>query len=200
MNSKITIGVTGGIGSGKSIVCRIIHTMGYPVFYSDQSAKEILSSDPEVRAQLISLLGIEAYNGTELNRSYIAGIVFSNPDKLAAINNIVHPAVRRAFQEWSVKQKSNMVFNEAAILFETGAYKNFSTTILVTAPDDVRVNRVSQRDGLSAAEVEDRIRNQWPEAKKKELATYCIENDNVSLVIPQVLNILDQIKNSASLE
>lgn len=193
MNSKITIGVTGGIGSGKSIICRIISTMGYPVFYADNEAKSILVENEEVRTEIFRLFGEKAYQGKLLNREFIASKIFDNKDLRTRMNAIVHPRVGEAFKKWMSEQESDIVFDEAAILFETGSYKNFNHTILVTAPEELRITRVMSRDKVSRDKVLSRMATQWPEEKKISMADFIIKNDDKSLVIPQVLKTLDAI-------
>jgi dephospho-CoA kinase len=191
------IGVTGGIGSGKSTVARVLETMGYPVFYSDKAAKEIMHSNPEVRKGLIELFGIEAYTsqGTgELNRAYLSEIIFKNPGAIQQINALVHPRVRESFNSFCEKHRDLPVFNEAAILFETGAYKTFDATFLVTCPLETRIQRVMQRDNLPREAIEARMNNQWTDEQKLPLATFVIENAADSKVLPQVLEVLEKIK------
>jgi dephospho-CoA kinase len=191
------IGVTGGIGSGKSTVARVLETMGYPVFYSDKSAKDIMNSHPEVREELIQLFGLASFldDGTgDLNRPYLAEIIFKNPKAIQQINSIVHPRVRNSFELFSEKNEGIPVFNEAAILFETGAYKTFDATILVTCPLETRIQRVMQRDKLPREAVEARMNNQWTDEQKLPLATFVIENADNSKVLPQVLEVLTQLK------
>ena len=195
MNSIISVGITGGIGTGKSTICRILGIMGYPVFYSDTAAKEILSSDSNVRNQIIELFGSETYIGHNPNREYLAQMVFNDSQKLEQLNQIVHPAVRNQFKEWSKNQNSNLVFNEAAILFELGSYKNFSKTILVTSPTELRIERILKRDQSTVEKIKSRMQNQWSDAQKSSLADFVIVNDEQTLILPQVLEILKKLKS-----
>jgi dephospho-CoA kinase len=194
----LKVGVTGGIGSGKSIICRIISTMGYPVFYSDLRAKELMVNDPELMAELRELFGQDAYEtGTptpQLNRTFLAEKIFNDPDLINQMNAIVHPKVRKSFHEFAAQHPHTHVFNEAAILFETGAFRAFDKTILVTAPIELRIERVVQRDHIHRQQVEERMKNQWPDEKKLKLAEFVIQNDDQQLITPQVLEILSHLE------
>lgn len=190
----IKIGVTGGIGAGKSMVCSVLEQMGYPVFYSDIEAKKIVSSNTEVKHQLIELFGRKIFTHDQLNRVYLAKLLFSDTTLVEKMNAIVHPKVRETFQEWTLNQNSTIVFNEAAILFETGAFKNFDATLLVTAPLDIRLKRVSSRDNVSEEEIMKRINNQWSDEQKKNLATFILVNDDSQSVLNQLDIILLEIK------
>lgn len=168
--------------------------MGYPVFYSDQEARSILNTDPESIQKVKSLFGAEAYQGNFLNPKFIAEQVFNNSELLDSLNTIVHPKVRIAFENWQKNQSSQIVFDEAAILFETGAFKNFDFTILVTSPLPLRIKRVMDRDKITEDQVNKRISKQWPDEKKIPLADFVIKNDEVTLVIPQILTVLKNLK------
>lgn len=195
MSKTKRVGITGGIGAGKSIVCRIIHTLGYPVFYSDVEAKEILNTNADVIQSIIAVFGEEAYMDGQLNRSFIAKIVFNNQELLTKINSIVHPAVGAAFVNWAENQSAELVFNEAAILFETGGYKRNHANILVTADAETRIERVMKRDNLSREAVLNRMDKQWPDDKKEKLADYVVYNDNQHMLIPQVIELIAKLKN-----
>lgn len=164
--------------------------MGYPVFYSDLSAREILENHPEAIQQVTALFGPEAYLDNRLNRTEIARQVFADTQKRNALNHITHPLVRAAFQSWHQTQKSRIVFNEAAILFETGAYKNFDYTLLVTAPESTRIKRVMLRDKTALQQVKERLDAQWPDEQKIPLASFTIFNDDVHALIPQIQQTL----------
>ncbi|MCB9223545.1 MAG: dephospho-CoA kinase [Crocinitomicaceae bacterium] len=194
MTKNISVGITGGIGSGKTYVCRTLNTMGYPVFYSDEQAKQLLIDDTEAIAAIKSLFGDEAYLYGQLNRSFLAEKIFADLSLREKMNNIVHPLVRKRFNQWALRSESPIVFNEAAILFETGAFKNFDYTILVTAPVDIKIKRTMQRDGVSKEEVIARMNAQWPDEQKIPLASFVIINDETTPLLPQIVKILDQIK------
>jgi len=195
LSNKKLIGITGGIGAGKSIICSIIHATGYPVFYSDKAAKEILNSNGDVKTKIREIFGVEAYKNEELNRPFIAQKIFTDQNLLTAINNVVHPAVRQSFSNWAEKQTTTLVFNEAAILFETGAYKLYDATVLVTAPEAIRIERVMKRDHISAEAVHKRINKQWPDAEKENLADHVLINDNSTLLIPQVNDLIAKLNS-----
>lgn len=188
-----TIGITGGIGSGKSIVSKILQLMGYPVYSSDQRAKDLMTEDQSIVAGLKNLFGEEAYTNSTLNRPYIANRIFQDDSKRIAMNNLVHPAVRADFQNWIKNQKSPIVFQESALLFETGNYKSFDGIILVTAPEKVRMQRVKERDQLTDEQVQSRFNAQLSEEEKMKLTDYIISNDGNQLLVPQILDLLRKI-------
>lgn len=188
------IGITGGIGSGKSIVCRILKTMGYPVFDADIAAKNIMRHNPVVVNAVIALLGEGAYIKGELNRAYIAEKIFNNDLLREKLNQIVHPEVRKTFQSWSEEQEHDFTFMEAAILFETGGDKNFDEVILVTANEETRIQRVVKRDDVSRNDVLSRMAKQMPENEKETKTNFVIYNEADRLIIPQVLNVLERLK------
>ncbi len=189
----LRIGITGGIGSGKSIVCKVLESLNYPVFHSDIVAKDLLISDQELKQQIIDVFGAEAYLNGELNRNYLAERIFSEPSLRERINELVHPRVRAAFKEFSEKTNSDLVFSEAAILFETGSYKQFDKNILVVAPEEIRIERVMNRDQISRDNVVDRMKTQWSDDKKSELADYIIINDDKTPVLRQIEQILEEL-------
>ncbi|MES2268921.1 MAG: dephospho-CoA kinase [Bacteroidota bacterium] len=185
------VGITGNIGSGKTTVCKIFEVLGIPVFYADDAAKEVMVTDAELVAGIKQTFGNESYfTDGSLNRKYIASIVFNNKEELAKLNGLVHPATFRAFDKWVINHKhAPYVLKEAAILFESGSYKLCDRSIMVTAPLDVRIKRVTQRDGITAEEVISRNNRQFTEEKKLALANDVIINDDTQLVIPQVLKL-----------
>jgi dephospho-CoA kinase len=185
------IGITGGIGSGKTTVCRLFEVLGIPVYYADDRAKWLMNFDDQLKQQLLTAFGPATYTEQgELNRSYLAGIVFQDAEQLAILNGIVHPAVGRDTQAWeAAHQTSAYTLREAALLYETGSYRLLDKIIVVTAPLALRLARVMARDGLSAAEVNARIDKQWPEAQKVEMADYVVYNDQQNSLIHQVYAI-----------
>lgn len=185
------IGITGGIGSGKSTIAKIIETLGHPVFYADKEAKNIMEYNSTVKAALKNWLGEEAIIDNQLNKPYIASKIFNDASLKEKINNLVHPLVREAFQVFASKSKSDLVFMEAAILFETGSFKNMDKNLLVVADEKVRIKRVQRRDNISEEMVKDRIKHQWTDDKKVPLADFVIENNPTILVTPQVLKALN---------
>ncbi len=170
------IGLTGGIGSGKSTVAKMFNALGVPVYIADKEAKELMNTDDRVKNQVIRLLGKDAYINGELNRPYIADIVFKHKSKLEDLNAIVHPAVANHFNNWKNKQTSDYVIKEAAILYENEGYKLCDYTILVLAPLEIRIQRVLERDQLTREQVLSRANNQWDDSKKIPLADFIIHN------------------------
>ena len=196
----LKIGVTGGIGSGKTTVSHIFEVLGVKVFYADDAAKQAMTTDGLLIEGICQTFGNEAYFADgSLNRKYIANLVFNNPQELAKLNALVHPAVFRAFDAWVAKQsKTPYVLKEAALLFESESFKMCHKSLLVTAPAALRLKRVMQRDGLSQAEVESRMARQLSDEQKLQLANYIIKNDDSQLVIPQVLALHQQFLQLAT--
>ncbi|MGB5652787.1 MAG: dephospho-CoA kinase [Robiginitalea sp.] len=182
----ICVGLTGGIGSGKSTVASYFTALGIPVYDSDSRARELMQNDPKLREEITQLMGEKAYNIQGLDRRWVATRVFSNPDLLKALNDLVHPAVRRDFDQWSALQQAPYVLQEAAILMENGAYRHLDHIILVIAPEKMRIARVIKRDQITAAQVQERIRNQWTDAEKIPLADFVIENTDLEHTREQV--------------
>lgn len=191
----LKIGITGGIGSGKSTVCKVFSWLGIPVFEADTEAKKLMDTDPEIRTGLIHRFGTDIYTrNNSLDRKKLAGIIFNNEIQLQEVNQLVHPAVRAAFLSWSEKQNVPYVVHEAAILFESGFYKMMDFNLLVTAPENERVARVSKRDNVSESQVKERIRKQWPDSEKRKLANLEIKNADTDLILPVILKIDKQLK------
>lgn len=186
------VGLTGNIGSGKSLVAQIFETFGIPVFYADTEGKKMLDSE-SVRNQVVDLFGDDIIENQKIRRHRLAGVVFSDKKKLAQLNQIIHPAVREQFSEWSKKQITPYVIYEAAILHESGHYKNMDKIVLVKADETLRIRRVMQRDNVSEEQVRSRMKNQWPESRKKRLSDFVIENNENHLLIPQVLQIHEKL-------
>ncbi len=187
------IAITGGIGSGKSMVCKIIQAMGYEVFNADAIAKKIINNNQNVRASIKSYFGDNSYTESGmLNSSYISSIVFNDSQKLQCLNQIVHPEVRKMFIDFA-KKSTKTIFYEAAILFESKGESDFDAVILVKAPVDLRIKRIIKRDGLEEKEILKRIHSQWDDKKKETLTPYCIVNDEVSPLLFQIEEILSQL-------
>ena len=170
------VGLTGGIGSGKSTVAGYFRDLGIPVYDSDNRARELMENLPALREEIQALLGPAAFQNGRLNRPHIAERIFGDPTLLAALNALVHPAVRLDFQQWSQQQQAPYVLQEAAVLFENGGYRQLDRTILVTAPEPTRLRRVMKRDRASREAVLARMKNQWDDQKKMPLADFVIEN------------------------
>lgn len=184
------IGITGGIGSGKSIVCKVFELLGVPIFYADNEAKKIYD-DEKVKTLLINKYGFEIYlPDGKLNKEKLSKIIFSNQDELKYINSLIHPLVAKAYSEWCEKHKHfPYTLKEAAILFESGAYKELDMVITVSAPVELRINRVMKRDNLTRIQILERIKHQWEEEKRIKYANFVIYNDDEHLVIPQILDL-----------
>ncbi len=180
------VGITGGIASGKSLLAKIIEEIGFPVFYSDRVSRKLVNESEGLRQSVIELLGSESYSDGKMNNAYVAKIIFNNPQILEKLNRIIHPEVRKTFLDWCTKQTADIVFNEAAILFETGAYANFDATILVTAPLEIRINRAIIRDKSNREDILKRIEQQWTDEKKIPLASFVLVNDDQTPFIQQV--------------
>jgi len=196
----LKIGITGNIGSGKTTISKIFELLGVPVFFADDAAKQVMTSDTLLMDEISQAFGGNSYfdDGT-LNRKHIAAIVFNDELQLKRLNEIVHPAVFRAFDQWVAgKMDVPYVLKEAALLFESDSYKICDKTILVTAPLELRIKRVIDRDGLSRNEILNRESKQFTEEKKKALADFSIKNDDSELVIPQVLQLHEVIKSLAA--
>ena len=187
----LKIGITGNIGSGKTTVSKVFELLGIPVFYADDEAKKVMVTDEILMDEIKFAFGKEAYFADgSLNRKHISAIVFNNDAHLIHLNSIVHPATFRAFDNWlKTVDKVTYVIKEAALLFETDAYKMCDKTVLVKAPLDVRINRVIKRDQLNYEDVKSRDSKQFSEEKKSRLTDYFIVNDDRQLVIPQVLEL-----------
>lgn len=184
------VGITGGIGSGKSTVCKIFEGLGIPVFKADDVARTISDRNTAVIEKVTEIFGADMYENGKLQRPKMAALVFNNPEALAKLNAIIHPAVRQEFADWKDKHSAQpYLLYEAAILFESGSALFTEKKILVTAPEEIRIQRVMQRDGISRADVENRIKNQWSEEQKIALSDYIITNDDNTPVLPQVLAI-----------
>lgn len=175
MKPKV-IGLTGGIGSGKSRVLSWFDAQGIPCYEADKRAKLLMNQNPDLQQAIIALFGQKAYRFGVLDRAYIGELVFKDSSLLAQLNALVHPAVAIDFDKWLEKQTSPYVIKEAAILFETGGYKNVDATLLITAPETLRINRVIDRDGVDTKAVKLRMQQQWEDEKKIPLADWVIEN------------------------
>ncbi|HMR19706.1 MAG TPA: dephospho-CoA kinase [Sphingobacterium sp.] len=194
---SIKVGITGGIGTGKSFVSKVFKTLGVPFYDADLEAKQIMVKDEHVRGALIAAFGPETYlpDGA-LNRQYLSGQVFNDTKKLALLNSIVHPAVIQAGIDWSNRQTAPYSLKEAALLYESGSYKNLDYTILVTAPEELRIQRVMQRDGISRDAVLQRMHKQMPEDEKLQYADFIVHNDGVLPLLPQILAIHHTLLNA----
>ncbi|NQW27760.1 MAG: dephospho-CoA kinase [Flammeovirgaceae bacterium] len=196
MIKSLLIGLTGGIGSGKSTVSRIFSSMGIPVYDADARAKYLMNYNDQICAQIIELIGPESYQRGVLNSTLIADRSFGNPEVLSKINRIVHPAVGHDFSDWVAVQGAHpILLKESALLFETSVYKQLDQTILVVAPKALRMARVLKRDPQRMpAEIESIMARQLPDAEKLAMTKFVIQNDEVEPVVPQVIKLCAEIK------
>jgi dephospho-CoA kinase len=187
------IGLTGGIGSGKTTVAKIFATLGIPVFNADDAAKELMQKSPLLKEKLILQFGSEVYQDGQLNKAYLSNIVFKDPYQLNLLNAIVHPASIQAAWDWADQQKAPYVIKEAALIFESNASEGLDQVIGVSAPLSLRIHRVMQRDLCTKADVEMRMRNQVSDSIKMKLCDWVINNNDQELLIPQVLKIHESL-------
>jgi dephospho-CoA kinase len=193
------VGITGGIGSGKTTVSHFFNILNVPVFNADVAAASILLNDQELHRQLIDLLGEEMMKEGKPDKKYIATKIFSNPELLHRMNALVHPKVRLAFEKWCETRKNHpYLLKEAAILFESGTYKELDKIILVSSPMELRKIRTSKRSGMSAEEFDKRVNNQWDDERKRTLADAEIINDEKHSIILQVLNLHKQLHHDSN--
>ncbi len=184
------IGITGGIGAGKSLVAEIIKAMGYPVYNSDERAKELTESNPKIKEGLIHLFGEEIYQNDTLNKFALAQAIFSDESLREKVNALIHPIVREDFNLWALAQNNSLVFNESAILFETRSFKNFDAIILVYAPKELRIKRIMKRDNCSENEVLKRMNSQFSDEEKYQLTEFRVLNDEQTPLLVQVEKII----------
>jgi len=197
-NSKpLLVGLTGGIGSGKTTVAKVFTAMGVPVFNSDSVAKEIVNTDKEIVKAIKGLFG-SVYSNNKLDAKKVAAIVFNDKEALNKLNKIVHPKVAEHFNKWvNENQTAPILIKEAAILIESRAYQQMDKIILVTASNEIKIERVKKRDGISETKVKERMSKQLSDAEKLSYADFTIDNGGGKLVIPQVLKIMEEIKSSS---
>ena len=189
-NNVLRIGITGGIGAGKTIVSQIFSLLGTPVYNADERAKYILHHDQEVRQQIVGHFGDQSYKDGRLDTIFLAGEVFNNDDKLAKLNSFVHPKVKLDFEEWLKEQHTPYILKEAALLFEAGSYKDLDKIITVSSPVELRIQRVLTRNpGSTEDSVRSIIQKQMPDDEKMIRADYVIYNDDTKLLIPQVIKL-----------
>ena len=183
------IGITGGIGSGKTYVASVFQSLGIPIFNADIQAKKIMTSSRKLIKLLKEEFGNDIYKDSDLNKEKLASIVFSNSDKLQKLNSLVHPIVKEEFNNWYKKQTSPYVIKEAAILFESNSHIGLDAVICVSAPLDLRMRRLLNRDDYSEKEIKKRIENQISQEEKEKLSDYIIVNDEKELLLPKIIRI-----------
>jgi dephospho-CoA kinase len=193
----IKVGLTGGIGSGKSTVAKVFEVLGIPVYYADDETKRLMNEDTVLKQQIIQHFGKESYADNKLNRPYIASIVFNNEEKLALLNSLTHPVTIRHADEWIRRQTTPYVIKEAALLFESGANEHLDKIIGVDAPQSLRINRVMLRDKVSKEEVMKRINRQMDDAEKMKRCDFVIKNDEQELLLPQVMKLHEDLLSLA---
>lgn len=187
----IKAGITGGIGSGKSTVCKVFELLGIPVFYADAQAKNLYDSSEELKSLIIHHFGESLYSNEQFDKNKMKEIIFNDPAKLQLLNSLVHPRVKNLSDEWMMRQTAPYALKEAALLIESGSYKEMDEIIFVECPVEIRLGRVMKRDHLTKDEVFRRIDAQMPDMEKKKYATQIIYNDDQQLIIPQVLALHD---------
>lgn len=200
MKNPLLVGVTGGIGSGKSMVCRILSVLGVPVYYADDRAKALYLEDEKLKAGIIDLFGESSYVKGQLNRHYLAERVFNDEEELAKMNALVHPAVANDFKKFVQRHPhAGLIVKEAALLFETGSYQSLDKNIVVMASKDLRKRRVLLRDTQRSMEqIESILAKQTSDNKRKKLADFIILNDEVEMLIPQVMTVYNDLLSQVS--
>ena len=183
------VGVTGGIGSGKSTICKVFEVLGIPVYYADERAQTLILTDSRIRKGYKALFGENVYEDGQLNRKLVADRIFSDRTLLENVNHLVHPVVREDFLQWTERQEAPYVIEEAAVLLERGGQHLLDRVIVVSAPESLRIQRVVQRDGTYEEKVKERMKNQWTDQQRRAFADYEVLADDRHLVVPQVLQI-----------
>lgn len=189
----LRVGLTGGMGSGKTTVARIFQTLGIPVYFADEEAKKLMRQDETIRKAVIEAFGEESYEGTEPNRSFLVSHVLNNEEQIKRLNAIVHPVTISDAQKWMEKQHAPYALKEAAIIFETGSEAYLDYVIGVTAPEEIRIQRIMKRDGRSREEVLRFMSRQMDEKEKMDKCDFVIFNDGKQMLIPQVLQVHKQL-------
>ena len=187
------IGLTGGIGSGKTYVSKVFEKLGFPVFNADNYAKEYMHTDQDLVKAIIREFGSDIYKDRKLQAKVLASIVFNDQEKLNQLNSLVHPIVKKGFIDWCFQINSKLVIKEAAILFESDSHIGLDAVICVVCPEEIRIERVMKRDNVNRSEVLSRIDQQMDVEKQKALSSYIIVNDGKHMVVPQVLDIIKEM-------
>lgn len=187
------IGITGGIGSGKSVVATLLGLSGVPVYIADEESKRLTETSPVIREKLLSLFGPDVYAGDKLDKRLLASYIFTDPEVLKQVNAIIHPEVTRHFLDWVSKQTSPLCAIESAILFESGLDKIVDVRLMVYAPLETRIKRASNRDAVSREEIIRRIRHQMSDEEKRDRSDFVIQNDDKQALIPQVRRLIGEL-------
>jgi dephospho-CoA kinase len=191
--NMLKVGITGGIGSGKSTLSKIFEVLGIPVYYADDASKRLMNEDEQLKEKIQLIFGKAAYANGKLDRAYLSSIVFNNPEKLMLLNSIVHPATILDANSWMKQQTAPYAIKEAALIFESGSQENLDKVIGVQAPLALRLQRVMQRDNTDRNEVLRRMEMQMDEKIKMKLCDYIVYNDEQQLLIPQVIKIHESL-------
>ena len=186
-----TIGLTGGIGSGKSTVSRLFETMGIPIYTADTESKKLINISPKIREQLMAKFGEQLYKNGEVDKAMLASLIFGNEENLRYANSVIHPVVFDDFRQWAEQQTQPFVVIESAILFDSGFYKSVDVIVNVSAPLEMRIRRVEERDKVSRKSIEARINSQMSEEERNRLSDYTIFNDERQALLPQVEKLLN---------
>lgn len=197
--NRIKLGITGGIGSGKSVVSRLLEVMGIPVYQTDDAAKRLMSDDLRIRAELTALLGDGAYQDDGLNKPLLASYIFGHPDHARQVNGIVHPRVRQDFRQWAQTQAQgghSLVGMESALIYEAGFQTEVDAVVMVYAPREVRIARAMRRDGASREAVKQRVDSQLDDEEKRLRADFVLVNDDETPLIPQVLDLISSLSRN----
>lgn len=185
----LRIGITGGMGSGKSIVARIFEILGVPVYYADEASKRLMVEDKGLKNNIIEAFGEESFIGLALNRKFLSEAVFNNSEKLALLNSLVHPVTIKDAESWMNIQQAPYVLKEAALIFESGSHQYLDFVVGVESPTELRIKRTTSRDGISVEMVKARMEKQMDEEEKMRLCSFIIKNDEQHLLLPQVLQL-----------
>ncbi|HNB80836.1 MAG TPA: dephospho-CoA kinase [Chitinophagaceae bacterium] len=185
----LKIGITGGMGSGKSLICRIFQHLGVPVYYADTEARRLYDDDKELKSEMISIFGEDIFPDGHFSAEKMKEQLKDNPSLFDTLNQLVHPRVIEHSRKWTSQQKAPYILKEAALLLESGSWSDLDDLILVECPEPIRIQRVAARDGLSREEIQIRMNRQWSEEEKKAYCRYSIRNSGQELIIPQVLNL-----------
>jgi dephospho-CoA kinase len=193
----LRIGLTGGIGSGKTTVAHIFETLGIPVYYSDDAAKKIMNENPVLQQQIIQYFGEESYINGQLNRPYLAEVIFNNDEKRTLLNSLVHPLTIDDAAKWMLQKNTPYAIKEAALIFESDVWKHLDKVIGISAPYELRLQRAMQRDNISREAVEARMAKQMNEEEKMKRCDYILYNDEQQLLIPQVIALHERLTAEA---